>query len=287
MPQFDGEDRTRILGFVLQTLGLLLLSVVVQVLLFSPLQHHRAQHIAYNDLRYALANGTSPVGQLTTSDRLITPGTPIGVIHIPKLGLDEVFLSGTTSDILQSGPGHRRDTVLPGQLGASVVMGRQATFGGPFRKIGTLAIGDEITVTTGQGTAIYTIAGFRRAGDPLPASLGAGRGRLTLVTASGTPYLPTGVLRVDADLTSEAFPTPRSVISTAELSDDEQAFASDQAAWPWVIIWLAVWAGVVAVVIWLRNWWGRAQAYLVGAPVFVLISYLLTQSLFAVLPNLI
>ncbi|MCZ0981039.1 hypothetical protein O1L60_24275 [Streptomyces diastatochromogenes] len=30
-----------------------------------------------------------------------------------------------------SGPGHRRDTALPGQPGASVIMGRQWGYGSP------------------------------------------------------------------------------------------------------------------------------------------------------------
>ena len=50
-----------------------------------------------------------------------------------------------------TGPGCRLDTVLPGQPGVSVLVGRRATFGAPFADLDQLRTGDLIVVTTGQG----------------------------------------------------------------------------------------------------------------------------------------
>jgi sortase A len=45
-------------------------------------------------------------------------------------------VEGTASSDLLDGPGHLRSTVLPGQVGTSVVMGRAKTYGAPFGAIG-------------------------------------------------------------------------------------------------------------------------------------------------------
>jgi sortase A len=65
-------------------------------------------------------------------------GTPVALLEIPRLGLREVIVEGTSSDPMMSGPGHRRDTPLPGQVGTSVIAGWRATYGGPFRSIDQL-----------------------------------------------------------------------------------------------------------------------------------------------------
>ncbi|MFD1273890.1 sortase domain-bontaining protein [Streptomyces kaempferi] len=62
---------------------------------------------------------------------LLAPGTPVALIDIPAAHLHQVVLEGTDSGVLTDGPGHRRDTPLPGQSGTSVLMGRAAAYGGP------------------------------------------------------------------------------------------------------------------------------------------------------------
>ncbi|SNS52739.1 LPXTG-site transpeptidase (sortase) family protein [Micrococcales bacterium KH10] len=287
LPRPEQSDRVRSTGDVLQIVGLLIISLIAYTLLVSPLFHMRAQHIAYNELRYQLANGISPVGHVTMSDTPVTTGTPLGVITIEKLGVNEVFLSGTTAQVLQSGPGHRRDSVLPGQSGASVIMGRHASFGGPFGKLDMLTAGDSVTTITGQGQATYRVTGIRRSGDPLPAVMSPGDGRLTLVSATGRSFMPSDVIRVDMELISDPFETPRAVVSAVELDDAEAAFASDSAAWPWVVIWLASWFAVFVLIRRLSWWWGRPQAWIVGVPAFALTTCLLGGAIMQVVPNLV
>ena len=54
------------------------------------------------------------------------------MLDIPAIGIaNMVVVEGTSPENLTLGPGHLRDTPLPGQAGISVVFGRRATFGAP------------------------------------------------------------------------------------------------------------------------------------------------------------
>lgn len=148
------------------------------------------------------------MGQLTYDGKPLAPGAPVALLRIPALGLREVVAEGTTSEVLMSGPGHRRDTALPGQAGASVIMGRKWGYGSPFNDVHRLPNGARVEVTTGQGKAVYEVTGVRHPGDPNPAALGRGEGRLTLMTATGGAYTPEDVVRIDAELVGPARPSP-------------------------------------------------------------------------------
>ncbi|MFT2675577.1 hypothetical protein ACMWQR_28500, partial [Escherichia coli] len=65
--------------------------------------------------RAQLQAGTAPVSEGDFEDNLLKDGVPVAILSIPQLGIDEVVAEGTTSGVLMKGPGHRRDTVLPGQ----------------------------------------------------------------------------------------------------------------------------------------------------------------------------
>lgn len=288
----------------LQILAVVALGFIVHVVLLSQIQHDRDQQTAYADFRSDLANAVAPVGQLAPPelpevgppsdeapveepDRLMAMGTPVAVLEIPRLGVTEVVFEGTTSDVTRSGPGHRRDTVLPGQEGTSVVMGRRTTYGGPFNRIHTLEPGDQITAVTGQGEHMYEVIGVRREGDPLPEPAGDGEGRLTLVTADGRPLLPSGVLRVDAQLVSDPQPAPPRSLTTASLPPIEDTMATDNEAWyPLVLLGQALLLAVAGVV-WARNRVGHWQAWVVGIPVVAALGLTTADQVARLLPNLL
>lgn len=281
------SERARLVGTTLAIVAALALGIVVNALLVSPLRYQRDQDVAGWAFRAQLANSTAPVGQVTPADRLLEPGTPVAILKIPRLGVDDVVLEGTSSKVLISGPGHRRDTALPGQAGPVVLMGRHAAYGGVFSGLANLRTGDVISTVTGQGVATYAVTGLRRAGDPLPAPLAPGAGRLTLVSAVGPQWAPDGVLRVDAALVGEAFPTPRPVLTATILGADEAAFAGDPDAWPLLLLALAALALCAVLLAALRRWWGRWQAWIVGVPLVLLCGVLVGEQLFVLLPNLV
>ncbi len=271
----------------LLSLSALLLGITAHLLLLSGIQEHSAQHAAYDDLRNQLALGTAPVSQTDQQGRLLAPGSPVALIDIPALGLRQVVLEGTDSSVLTDGPGHRRDTPMPGQAGTSVLMGRAAAYGGPFRGLAHLKEGQTFTVITGQGKATYQVLGVRRAGDPAPAPLATGKGRLVLVTANGPRFMPGGVLRVDADLVSAPFQTPAAVIRSGTLPEAEQPLARPSGVpWP-LVMWLQALLLAAVAAVWAWHRWGRHQTWIVFAPVVAVLGLQVATRTTELLPNLL
>lgn len=265
-----------------------LLGFVAYIGFVSQLHYDRAQHTAYADFRTELAQATAPVGptQPDNPGALLDPGTAVAVLSIADLDLRAVVFEGTTGPILRDGPGHLRDTPLPGQAGISEIMGRAAAYGGPFGRISELTPGTRITVTTGQGVSDFQVLDVRRGGDPQPAPVAAGKGRLVLATADGTPFLPSGVVRVDADLITPTLPTPPMVLSSADLSPAEQALGTDPSAWFPLVLWgqaLVVAAGLIT---WARTLWGRWQIWIVAVPVLGYLGLAVADQVSGLLLNL-
>ncbi|MFE6978770.1 sortase [Streptomyces sp. NPDC057682] len=273
-------------GAALCVLAAVLLGFAANLTVVGHLQHARDQRTAYDELRRQLALGTAPVGQRTFDGRLLAPGAPVALLRIPALGLREVVGEGTTSGILMSGPGHRRDTPLPGQAGTSVVMGRQWGYGSPFHALGTLRAGAVVEVTTGQGKAVYRTLGVRRSGDRLPAPAGA-RGRLTLVTASGSPYTPAGVLYVDAELTTPVQPSPPRSVRLGWTGPAEEALGGESGAWLAVFLWSQALLVAALLAVWLHRVWGVWQTWISAGPVLIALGLAVSGAVTRLLPNLL
>jgi sortase A len=274
-------------GAMFNLVSVLALGFVVHIAVVSQVRYDRTQQTAWADFRAKLAKATAPVGQTGADGKPHPLGTTVAVLRIPAIGAREVVFEGTTSEVLQDGPGHRRDTPLPGQAGTSVLMGRRAAFGGPFRDIDLLNSGDTIEVVTGQGVHTYRVLGVRRTGDLAPPPLAAGCGRLTLVTADGQPFFPSDVLRVDADLSSPPQQAPAWVIGTRSLPPAEAAMGTDAAAWTPVVLWSQLLALASLGLTWARARWGRWQTWIVAVPVLGGIGLATAGELSRLLPNLI
>jgi sortase A len=276
----------RLSGATLTLVGILLLGFVVQVVGVSGLSEVRAQSLLYQDFRVQLASATAPVSQVDAHNRLYPLGTPVAVISVPAIGMHQVVLEGTSSRVLLAGPGHRRDTPLPGQSGPSVILGRQSAYGAPFGTIAQLRPGDVITTITGQGVSHYTVTKVRFAGDPQPAALTGASGRLILVSAVGLPYLPYGVVRVDATLTSRAFVTPNPVLLVGSLTDSEGTLASDPSGWlPLTFLLEGAIAAIILFTIANRRW-GKWHTWIVAVPVSLLLGAGIGEQIIVLLPNL-
>lgn len=278
----------KVFGTVVTIVSALLLGFVAHLTVVSELRHDRAQQTAYADFRYELANGTAPVGQTDLDTGRLHPlGTPMAVLSIPSIGLREVVFEGTTSTVLTGGPGHRRDSNLPGQAGTSVLYGRQATFGGPFAHIAGLHRGDVINVVTGQGEHAYRVSGVRHAGDPEPPAPADGVGRLTLVTADGPEFLPDGVVWVDADLTTPAQPVPPKPMATRALDTAEDAMGWERDAGLGLVLWGQTLLLAIFGTTWVRLRKGGLHAWIVGVPVVAAAGLTFFTELSRLLPNLL
>lgn len=160
----------------LALLGALLLGFFAYLFLLSPIQQSRTQENLYKTLAEQLSLAVAPI------DGVIPMGVPVALVEIPALGIRQVVVEGTTSGALMNGPGHRRDTVLPGQAGVAVIAGRSGLFGAPFAGLKDLQLGDEIVVTTGQARSTFSVTGLRDSDDPIPPPTTA-IGKLSLSTA--------------------------------------------------------------------------------------------------------
>ena len=275
------------IGVVWMIASVLLLGFVAHATLFGALQYSRSQAVAYSQLRVSLAKAETPTGQLDVNEKLVPPGTPLALLEIPRLNLSTVVRQGTSARDLREGVGHRRDTVMPGQEGTSILFGRQAAYGGPFGGLSALVPGDEIEVTTGQDTLTFTVFGIRRAGDPLPEPLPEGGGRLQLVTADGPALSPGGVLYIDAELEGDALETPAAVLTSAVLAEGEGPMESDPDGWL-PLLFTFQWLAIAAVLTrWLVQRWGRWQTWIVSAPVLLLLGATTADCAMALMPNLL
>jgi sortase A len=263
-------------------LALVCLWVVAQMLLLSGFAQERSQELLYQQFRTDIASATAPIGPVTPV------GEPVALLEIPTLDVSQVVVEGTASGDTLAGPGHLRKSVLPGQVGTSVVMGRAATYGAPFRDLGELVPGAPITVVMAQGEVTYEVVNVRRAGDPYSQPLAAGASRLTLVTAEGRGNLsaltPGSVLYIDADAPKGFVPPPG---LPSAVPDPELAMHSDPGAYPLLALHLALLLAVTLGVVAARQRWSARLVWIIAAPVALALAWSTTDVVMRLVPNLV
>lgn len=276
--------RPQVVRATLVLLGVLSASLVLQLLVVSPLQQRTAQQRLFDEFRADLAAGTGAIAPPAADGTL---GSPVAFLEIPSIGVRQVVVEGTAAGILFGGPGHRRDTVLPGYAGTSVVMARRAAFGGPFSRIDALRTGALIRATTGAGVADYRVAGVRREGDVVPAAVRGGSGRLVLATADGPPFVPSGLLLVDADLVAPPLGVVAPPISSGDLPDPERMMAIDTTTLWRLVLWLQVLLAVALGGVFAWHRWHRAKTWIVFLPAYALVGLMTAAEAARLLPNLL
>jgi len=276
--------KVQAVGNILTVLGIMLLTFVLTISVIGSLQFARDQKTMYANFRVALANAVAPVSQLTATGGFVPLGTPVVLLSFPSLGKQFVVVEGTTANVLMGAPGHRRDTVLPGQSGQSVIVGRRSMYGGPFASLLDLHVGDKIVTTTGQGRSVYTVFKIRTAGDKLVIQPSANI--LTLETAAGSPYQPSGVYYVDAKLDTAANPGNNSYITYPNLLPAERSMQGQSSNWVAVLLLSQALLLAVVGVVWLYFRQGRLVAWVVGLPLLLALGVALSNQIAGLLPNL-
>ena len=293
-------------GKTLISAGVLLLLFVVYQLWGTGLTHDREQKSLRSEFANQLAAPTTTPapGQASTAAPTTVPaplveGDAAAVIDIPKIGLDEVVVEGVGVEDLKKGVGHYPDTRMPGEKGNAALAGHRTTYGAPFNRIDELVTGDPITVTTRSGTFRYEVM-EKRIVTPNEVSVldDTTDSRLTLTTCN-PKYSAEQRLIVIGKLTGlpveVAASAPTASSPTAEsppprtrqlISDEEPAGlsgggAANRPAIAWGIIagsvWLAAWA--------LGHWSGRRwTAYILSAPVFLVVLYMFFENFARLLP---
>jgi sortase A len=238
-------------------LAVLIVGFVAYLLGVSGIQEAGAQSRLYTTLAAQLSQDIGPLGPTT-------PGAPVAVMDIPSIGMrDVVVVEGTSPENLTLGPGHLRNTPLPGQLGLSVIYGRRATFGAPFGRLDLLQRGAQIITITQQGKSVYKVVAIGDSQHPVKDTK---LNRLALLTSSST-QVPSYYLEVDADLVS------------AVHTGDSGALVLTM-TWGLALALVAVGGSFAAAR------WSPWPVYLILAPAALAIVWNLYENLAALLPNL-
>jgi sortase A len=290
-------------GKTLIALGVLILLFVGYQLWGTGLAHDRNQRNLRSQFAKDLAGATTTVpaptatpttAPPTTLPALLSQGDAAAVIDIPKIGLDEVVVEGVGVEELKKGVGHYPDTKMPGEKGNAALAGHRTTYGHPFNRIDELVPGDEITVTTRVGTFKYSVM-EKKVVTPETVSVldDTPDSRLTLTTCHPM-YSAEKRLIVVAKLMSAPIeppagaPTTPSPPRTRQLAAGGEAVAglsgagaANRPAIAWGIlagsVWLAAWA--------IGRWSGRRwTAYLVCAPVFLVMLFMFFENFARLLP---
>lgn len=275
---------TALVVWVVGALSALALWGLVYPVLIGALQEQDSQQQLFATLRKQLAHATAPLGPTGY-------GKPVALLDVPDADIHgQVVVEGTGGQDLEKGPGHLRSTVLPGQAGTSVLLGRGLAFGGPFRHLPDLRPGDRVTVTTGQGAFTYVVERLRHPGDPLPGALAAGQSRLVLATSAGAGWragvAPTSVLYVDALLRKGAAPSSGDASRLAVPASERPMGVSTDALLG-LVLWLQGLLLAVVGVCWLAARWGRLRSWAVGFPVLAAVAIAASGQAAQLLPNLL
>ena len=104
------------------------------------------------------ANWAPPAGRRARNLSGFALGEAVGRLVIPRMGLDEVMVSGVGANELAKGPGVARYGMLPGSPGNAIIAGHRTGWGEPFRNLDQLRYGDQIIVEIpGQQRSVYEV----------------------------------------------------------------------------------------------------------------------------------
>jgi sortase A len=265
-----------VVAWGLTIFGILIIGYVVYLVGVTRLEHARAQRTLTEAFDNALANQAAPIGGR------IDEGTPIAVMHIPRFGVTETVVEGSSGAQLRKGPGHLRSSVLPGQAGNAVVACRRVTFGAPCYNVTELRPGDSIEFVTGQGEVTYRVVEVRgvREGDA-DVLENTSRNQLTLVTSQRV--WADRRVAVIARLVGGANTTPPG--RPTELRSSELGLNTEGSKVLALVLWMQALLIASLIGVWLLRSKHRVSVYLVMTPVLLLLTLLVFDSVTALLPS--
>lgn len=289
------------IGTGVRNLGILLLLFVAFQLWGTSALEHRDQARLKQQFTVALASQNAPGTVIppvpgdggdpsTVTTATTAPAAPTGeavaVIRIPKIGVEQAVVEGTGVSDLRKGPGHYRNTPMPGQPGNAAIAGHRTTYGAPFNRLDELSKGDPILVTTLQGKYRYVVDEAPFAVNPSQNDVlfPKGDNRLTLTTCH-PKYSASKRLIVVAKLAKDEKPAraPKPATRATLVRADASASGDAGAALP-ALLWgglaLAAYAGMV----WLSRHWVRRAALLLGAPIVLALLFPFFEQLSRLLP---
>ncbi len=245
--------------------------------------------------------GTRPADDPAPTTADPADGQPVGLLQIPRIGVDKVIVEGTSTTDLRQGPGHYLGTPLPGQQGNAAIAGHRTTYGAPFYNLNELSTGDPLIVTTTQGVFTYKVTrsvvvpcGDSDCNDPADLAVIAPSTtpELTLTTCnprfSSTARLVVQATLADAKVTARAAAgtTPTTIPGgRARLAAEAADLAGGQGDWVPALAWgCAVLAAAVAVWLIARRRRVRWPVYGAGTLVVLVVLFFFFGAVSPLLP---
>jgi sortase A len=114
----------------------------------------------------------------------IRPGSPIGLLKVPRLGISVIVFEGSDQHTLRLGAGHIEHTALPGEPGNLGIAGHRDTF---FRSLKDIRRNDRITITTPLGSFEYRVQ-FTQIVKPTDTSVLAPSSMVSLTLVTCYPF---------------------------------------------------------------------------------------------------
>jgi sortase A len=236
----------------------------------------------------------------TTSTLPPLPPPPTGsaaaIIKIPRISVNAAVVEGVGVDDLKKGPGHYPRTPLPGQAGNAAIAGHRTTYGAPFYRLNELQSGDDIFVSTRDGTFDYKVTSTHDVSPSDVAVLDPTKdNRLTLTTctprftaakrlvvvsrlvgpvdprpvaipAGPSPAGPSPATTIPGDTTVTTAPAALGAADVGSLSGQG---ASTGPAILWAVVCVGIWG-----LAWIAaRRWRPWIAYAIGTPAFLLCLY--------------
>lgn len=146
-----GERGTRVLLW-LERLLRLIGAAALGYFLYVSIETRLYQAMENRELDTILASGPPAMPLLFAAP--VIPGSAIGRIEIPRLGVSSVIRAGVDARTLRLAVGHIPGTALPGHSGNTGLAGHRDTF---FRKLRDIRTFDEIRIVTPAGTVSYEV----------------------------------------------------------------------------------------------------------------------------------
>jgi sortase A len=221
---------------------------------------------------------SSPPVTIAPASTKPTDGSPVAVIAIPKIGLNQVVVQGIDEPQLELGPGHYPQTPLPGEAGDVAIAGHRTTWGHPFYHLDSLAKGDLIYLATSSGTFVYTVTDSLIVDPTDVAVIGPTLGPTLSLTTCNPRYSAAQRLVIKASLTSvlhdevlHPAKVDEGASSTSGTSKSPRSGSKPASVLVSILWGLAV--AVLCVGAWLisRRFRRRWLAYLIAAP-FILVA---------------
>ena len=222
----DDRSRERWLTVAswVRNIGAIILLFVAWQLWGTAITEHHSQEALKSQFETGVHRSVVKSGftLIPATTRLADPpdGTAMAQLQIPKIGLNQIVVSGTDEGDLAKGPGHYLGTAMPGQAGNVAIAGHRTTHGAPFNRLAELAVGDPIYLTTSSGQRLtYIVSAAPVAVSPKDVTVlnDFGDDRLTLTTCNPeysaiqrlivvAAYLPPGATHPEAIAKGDGHP---------------------------------------------------------------------------------